>query len=60
MKKIVIRWIIVLSGFYNFGHILFGFDETPFISRITHLIEAIFFGSILLYIFEREKTALLQ
>lgn len=50
MKKIFLRWIIVLSGFYIIGDIIFDFDETRMIRIITSLIAAVFFYSIYLYL----------
>lgn len=56
MKKILIQWVFILSGLYTIGHVLFGFDETRFLRIITNLVEAIFFGCILLYINLKEKN----
>ncbi|MCM3789134.1 hypothetical protein M3221_12040 [Domibacillus indicus] len=59
MKKILLRWIIVLSGLYTLGHLLFGFDETRLLRVITSSIGGAFFLSILIYmnLKEREKKA---
>ncbi|WP_342542418.1 hypothetical protein MHH33_16775 [Paenisporosarcina sp. FSL H8-0542] len=55
MKKILLRWFIVLSALYTLGHLLFGFDETRLLRVITSTIGAIFWGSILLYMNIKER-----
>ncbi|MCI2256675.1 hypothetical protein L2D08_20290 [Domibacillus sp. PGB-M46] len=54
-KKVLLRWVIVLSALYTLGHILFGFDETQSIRAITSLIGAALFVSILLYLNLKEQ-----
>ncbi|WP_087998084.1 hypothetical protein [Gottfriedia solisilvae] len=58
MKKIFLRWIIVLTGLYTLCHILFGFNETKLTSSMISAIEAGFFFSILLYFILKEKENL--
>lgn len=55
MKKILLRWFIVLSALYTLGHVLFGFDETRLLRVITSTIGAIFYVSILLYMNIKER-----
>ncbi|EPD50971.1 hypothetical protein HMPREF1210_02162 [Paenisporosarcina sp. HGH0030] len=55
MKKILLRWFIVLSALYTLGHLLFGFDETQLLRVITSTIGAIFWLSILLYMNIKER-----
>lgn len=55
MKKILLRWFIVLSALYTLGHLLFGFDETRLLSAITSTIGAIFCVSVLLYMNIKER-----
>lgn len=50
MKKVILRWVIVLSALYCMGHILFDFKETRIMRIFTGAVEISFFGSILLYI----------
>ncbi|WP_050183902.1 hypothetical protein [Domibacillus robiginosus] len=49
-KKVLLRWVIVLSALYTLGHFLFGFDETRSIRSLTSLIGAAFFVGMLLYL----------
>ncbi|PUB10468.1 hypothetical protein [Paenisporosarcina sp. OV554] len=55
MKKILLRWFIVLSALYTLGHWLFGFDETRLLRVITSTIGAIFCVSVLLYMNIKER-----
>ncbi|ATP40050.1 hypothetical protein CSE16_08305 [Solibacillus sp. R5-41] len=55
MKKILLRWFIVLSALYTLGHLLFGFDETRLLRVITSTIGAAFCGSVLLYMNIKER-----
>lgn len=54
MKKILLRWIIVLSALYCICDILFDFDETRIIRGITSLIRAIFFSCLFIYLDDKE------
>lgn len=49
MKKVLLRWVIVLSALYCIGHIVFDFKETRIMRIFTGAVELSFFGSILLY-----------
>ncbi|MET3194135.1 hypothetical protein [Bacillus sp. OAE603] len=49
MKKILILWIMIVSGLYTSCHILFGFNETRIIRIITDTIGLIFIVIIIYY-----------
>lgn len=55
MKKILLRWFIVLSTLYSLGHLLFGFDETQLLRVITSTVGVVFCGSVLLYMNIKER-----
>ncbi|ATP40373.1 hypothetical protein CSE16_10115 [Solibacillus sp. R5-41] len=55
MKKILLRWFIVLSALYSLGHLLFGFDETRLLRVITSTIGVAFCVSVLLYMNIKER-----
>jgi uncharacterized membrane protein YfcA len=54
MKKILLRWIIVLSTLYCICDILFDFDETRILRGISSLIKAIFFLCLFIYLEDKE------
>ncbi len=55
MRKILLRWSIALSGLYMICHVLFDFNNTRILRILTNLIDLVFWSSILLYLYLREK-----